>query len=87
MQIKVSEILNDLANGLDRKAIREKYNLSPAQMKMLFQHPQLKGRKVKKAVEPIEIIDDITENVVEEPVEVESYRPAEVETLQSEFFS
>lgn len=61
MQIKISEILNDLTNGQTRADIKEKYNLSTAQMKMLFQHPQLKGRKTKKVEEPIEILDDVSQ--------------------------
>lgn len=60
MQIKISEILNDLTNGQTRQQIKEKYNLSTAQLKSVFAHPLLKGRKTKKVEEPIDLLDDIS---------------------------
>ncbi len=60
MQIKISEILNDLTNGQTRQQIKEKYNLSTAQLKSVFAHPLLKGRKTKKVEQPIDLLDDIS---------------------------
>lgn len=60
MQIKISEILNDLTNGQTRQQIKEKYNLSTAQLKSVFAHPLLKGRKTKKVEPPIDLVDDIS---------------------------
>ena len=60
MQIKISEILNDLTNGQTRQQIKEKYNLSTGQLKSVFAHPLLKGRKTKKVEQPIDLLDDIS---------------------------
>jgi hypothetical protein len=54
--IKVSQILEDLGNGLDREAIKAKYNLSHNDMSKLFSHEKLKGVRVKKA--PSFILED-----------------------------
>lgn len=85
MQLKISEILNDLTNGQTRQQIKEKYNLSTAQLKSVFSHPQLKGRKTKKVEQPIDLLDDVTPTlepklttqvIVNTPVEeVETFTP------------
>ncbi len=67
MQIKISEILNDLTNGLTRHDIKAKYNLSTGQMKAIFSNPLLKGKKTKKAEEPVYLVDDVT-TVIATPV-------------------
>ena len=46
--ITVSMILEDLENGEDRNAIREKYGLQAWEVKQMFEHPSLKGKKAKK---------------------------------------
>ena len=46
--ITVSGIIADLDNGIDREGIATKYNLTPAEVKIMFQHPSLKGKRVKK---------------------------------------
>ena len=46
--ITVSMILEDLDNGIDRNAIKEKYNLQAWEVKQMFEHPSLKGKKAKK---------------------------------------
>lgn len=46
--ITVSMILEDLENGIDRNAIKEKYNLQAWEVKQMFEHPSLKGKKAKK---------------------------------------
>ena len=72
--ITTSAILKDLENGYTRtpkdkyytegKSISEKYNLTPGQVKMLFETPSLKGKKVKKNVPfPFTVIDDTTPKV------------------------
>lgn len=60
MQIKISEILTDLTNGQTRQQIKEKYNLSTGQLKSVFAHPLLKGRKTKKVEQPVDLLDDIS---------------------------
>ncbi len=58
-EITVSGILEDLNNGLDRKAIGEKYSLKLAEVKIMFDHPKLKGKKAKKKVElSFKLVDD-----------------------------
>ena len=46
--ITVSGVIKDLENGLDRDKIAEKYNLTAAEIKIMFQHPSLKGKRVRK---------------------------------------
>lgn len=86
MQIKISEILNDLTNGQTRQQIKEKYNLSTAQLKSVFAHPLLKGRKTKKVEPPIDLVDDISLQdtrpayaIVEPQPVAETIRPALVD--------
>lgn len=43
------DVLNFLADGKTREEIRTHYNLSKGDMIALFKHPDLKGRKTKKA--------------------------------------
>lgn len=64
-KLSILGIQNDLKEGLDRKAIAEKYGLKQSQVAELFQHPKLKGLKVKKPLlEGIELIDDAPEKKV-----------------------
>ena len=65
--ITVSGILGDLNNGLDRKAIQEKYGLSAAEVTEVFKHPKLKGLRARKKITRISIVDD-TVNPVTIPV-------------------
>lgn len=58
VHLTVSQIQADLANGLDRAAIAEKYNLTKGGVKQLFSHPKLKGMKVKPA--PNFVLEDDT---------------------------
>jgi hypothetical protein len=60
--ITVSQILADLNAGLDRKAIREKYNLSVEETKLIFQHPKLSGKRVKRSkIVKFTLVDDTEE--------------------------
>jgi hypothetical protein len=65
IQITISSVLNDLANSMSREEIRDKYALTNAQLKQLFQNPNLKGRKTKQVNVLLEIVDDVTPEVVE----------------------
>ena len=65
-QITVSQIVEDLENGRDRKAIKTKYGLTVDEVKMIFEHPKLKGMRVKKArTVRFTLVDDIQETVTQ----------------------
>jgi hypothetical protein len=81
MQIKISEILNDLTNGQTRQQIKEKYNLSTGQLKSVFAHPLLKGRKTKKVEQPIDLLDDISVDNTPAPTTYVNTPVEEVETF------
>lgn len=78
--ITVSGILAELENGVDRPAIKAKYNLTGREMTALFSHPLLKNKKVKKPLElSFTLVDDVTviatpviEDILENSVEVET---------------
>ena len=61
--IKVSQIIIDLDNGLGRPQIKEKYSLTAAELKVLFEVPVLKKRRPKRALTKINftLVDDVTE--------------------------
>ena len=65
IQITISSVLNDLSNSMSREEIRDKYSLTNAQLKQVFSHPQLKGRKTKQVNVLFELVDDVTPEVVE----------------------
>ena len=46
--ITTTQIINDLENGIDRSAIQAKYSLEAWEVKQMFMHPALKGKKAKK---------------------------------------
>ena len=60
--ITVSQIILDLDSGLGRPQIKEKYSLNADEMKHLFQHPSLKKRRPKRALNKINftLVDDVT---------------------------
>jgi hypothetical protein len=70
IQITISSVLNDLANSMSREEIRDKYSLTNAQLKQVFSHPQLKGRKTKQVNVLFELVDDVTK-VETQTVELE----------------
>ena len=47
-RITITMILKDLEDGTDRNGIKEKYNLEAWEVKQMFMHPALKGKKAKK---------------------------------------
>lgn len=73
-QLKISQILEDLNNGLTRTkanraynpeigCIQDKYDLSSFEMETLFAHPKLKGRKTKQRKQvTFTLIDDVNED-------------------------
>jgi len=61
VQLTVSGVLADLGNGLTRAMIQAKYKLSGKDMKALFSHEKLKGRKTTPA--PGFVLIDDTEEV------------------------
>lgn len=77
IQITISSVLNDLANSMSREEIRDKYALTNVQLKQLFQNPNLKGKKTKQVNVLLEIVDDVTPEVVEivEVIEVTEVTP------------
>jgi len=61
-QITVSEVLNDLENGLSRKEIAEKYEISAAEVTWMFKQPGLIGKRAKKKFVPsFQLVNDINE--------------------------
>jgi len=58
--ITVSQVQQDLKDGLDRKAIGAKYSLKPFEVAKMFQHPKLKNKKVIKPKElSFDLVDDV----------------------------
>ena len=63
-KITTSMIINDLENGIDRTGIQTKYNLETWEVKQMFQHPTLKGKKAKKVRKlSFEFVDDTIEEL------------------------
>lgn len=59
-EIKISEVLQLLQEGYTRDQIAVKYGISQKELKYLFQHPKLKGKKTIKGI-GITIVDDLEE--------------------------
>ena len=58
--ITISMILADLDNGIDRNGIKDKYSLEAWEVKQMFEHPNLKGKKAKKKRKlSFNFVDDI----------------------------
>ena len=58
--ITTSMIIEDLENGIDRTGIKEKYNLQAWEVKQMFEHPVLKGKKARKVKKmSFNFVDDI----------------------------
>jgi len=70
--ISIKAVLQDLEDGLNRVKIGEKYGISIKEVKFLFEHPKLKGKKAKTVFVPSFTIEDDTAEVVEEVVDVET---------------
>ncbi len=59
-EIKISEVLQLLQGGYTRDQIAVKYGISKKELKYLFQHPKLKGKKTIKGI-GIVVVDDLEE--------------------------
>jgi hypothetical protein len=66
--VTISGVLEDLENGLGRPLIAKKYGLNAEEMKILFQNPNLKGKRPKRATKKITfvLVDDVTPETTEE---------------------
>ena len=63
--ITVSMILEDLDNGIDRTGIKVKYDLQAWDVKQMFDHPSLKGKKAKRVKKlSFNFIDDTNPDVL-----------------------
>ena len=63
--ITVSMILEDLDNGIDRTGIKVKYDLQAWEVKQMFDHPSLKGKKAKRVKKlSFNFIDDTNPDVL-----------------------
>ena len=61
VKINPKDVLALLADGKSREEVREHYNLSKGDLKKVFQHPDLKGRKTKKS--PGFVFEDASNNI------------------------
>lgn len=78
LRITISDVLGLLAQGKNRKEIAEHYGRTQTEMnKLVWAHPKLKGRKIKKQYTGIELEDDTEEEVevVAETTEEEDQAP------------
>tara|TARA_R110000737_G_scaffold165232_1_gene192736 strand:- start:18 stop:362 length:345 start_codon:yes stop_codon:yes gene_type:complete len=63
-KITTTMIIADLENGIDRDGIKNKYSLESWEVKQMFMHPTLKGKKAKKVRKlSFEFVDDTVEVV------------------------
>ena len=70
--ITTTMIVNDLENGIDRPGIQEKYNLEAWEVKQMFMHPALKGKKAKKVRKlSFDFIDDVNPDVLPGQIDIE----------------
>ena len=71
--ITVSMILEDLDNGIDRNGIKDKYGLQAWEVKQMFEHPTLKGKKAKKVRKlSFNFVDDTAVDPNQTSIPVES---------------
>lgn len=80
--MSIKAVVIDLESGLTRKQIREKYELTHADMKTLFSHEKLKGRRTQSS-SILEIIDDLDEEADARPLEEEPVVEEEVSTPEA----
>jgi len=71
--ITVTMILDDLDNGIDRNGIKDKYGLQNWEVKQMFEHPALKGKKARKVRKlSFNFVDDTTPDPNQTSIEVEA---------------
>lgn len=61
IEIRTSDVLQMLKDGMTREEIRLHYGLSKMDLKRLFQHPELKGRRTRPKPK-FTILDDTSED-------------------------
>lgn len=68
VEIRISEVLDMLNEGISREKIGEHFNLNKAETRKLFEHEKLRGKRPKK-MPSFTIVDDTVETPVpqEEP--------------------
>lgn len=67
IRINPTDVLNMLAEGKTREEIRIHYGLNKKQLKALFLHSRLKGKKTKKVDLGFIIVEDEQDNGLLEP--------------------
>ena len=82
IKVTITGLIADLDEGLNRKAIAEKYNLSMMDIKKIFMHPKLKNLKPRKPV-AFELIDDTEDVIKDTKISVDVKNPEE-EIIKSE---
>ena len=71
--ITVTMILEDLDNGIDRNGIKDKYSLEAWEVKQMFEHPALKGKKARKVRKlSFNFVDDTTPDPNQTSIDVEA---------------
>tara|TARA_X000001382_G_scaffold99786_1_gene74262 strand:- start:160 stop:534 length:375 start_codon:yes stop_codon:yes gene_type:complete len=81
--ITTSMIIADLENGIDRTGIKTKYDLETWEVKQMFDHPKLKGKKAKKIRKlSFTFVDDVNEDVLPGQVDLEDAIKEEMEGRQ-----
>lgn len=71
--ITVTMILEDLDNGIDRNGIKDKYGLQAWEVKQMFEHPALKGKKARKVRKlSFNFVDDTVTDPNQTSIPVES---------------
>ena len=81
--ITTSMIIADLENGIDRTGIKSKYNLETWEVKQMFEHPVLKGKKAKKIRKlSFSFVDDVNEDVLPGQIDLEDAIKEELEGRQ-----
>jgi len=71
--ITVTMILEDLDSGIDRNGIKDKYGLQSWEVKQMFEHPTLKGKKARKVRKlSFNFVDDTTPDPNQTSIDVEA---------------
>ena len=84
VKINPKDVLALLADGKTREEVREHYGISKGDLKKVFQHPDLKGRKTKKA--PGFVFEDASNSISNAEIETTTNEVANevVEDVQEE---
>tara|TARA_R110001583_G_scaffold139584_1_gene291804 strand:- start:160 stop:636 length:477 start_codon:yes stop_codon:yes gene_type:complete len=81
--ITISMILEDLDNGVDRTGIKAKYNLEAWEVKQMFDHPKLKGKKAKRVKKlSFSFIDDTSSDKLPGQIDLEDAIETENQSMK-----